>query len=280
MTGTMLPFTKMQAVGNDFVVLDTADWPGNSDWPALAIRLCDRKFGVGADGLLVVGPSAVADLRMQMFNPDGTEDMCGNGLRCVVRQAYDRGTVHIRGLVQTLAGVRLFGVLPDGNVLTEMGSPRFAPAEIPVCAASHRDIAVTLHAETRYLDAVNTGTTHAVVWCDTLPDDETFLRWSPFIEHHPLFPDRTSIMWAVVEGPDTLRLRIWERGAGETLGCGTGACAAAVLAIETGRTNKPIVNVVSRGGTLTVDWSKDTDNRVTLTGTAHTVYRGKVARDG
>lgn len=129
---TRLPFVKMQAVGNDFVVVDQKNWPQETAWDATALFLCDRKFGVGSDGLLVVGPSDVADVRMRMFNPDGTEDMCGNGLRCVVRRAFDTGVISENSRIETVAGVRTATVHSDGSITTEMGTPQFDLAAIPV----------------------------------------------------------------------------------------------------------------------------------------------------
>lgn len=234
-----LPFTKMQAVGNDFVVVESADLPDEIDWSALAIRLCDRKFGVGSDGLLVVLPSSVADVRMRMFNPDGTEDMCGNGLRCVVRYARDRKIVQeSEGVAESIDGLHRFDARGE-EIEIEMAPPKFALDQIPVdltpyperyrafAAGSHRcGLRLTAQSEIRKVCVVNTGSTHGLIVRSELPDDETFFRLSPLIENDPVFPERTSVLWAVVEKPGAIRLRIWERGVGETLGCGTGACAS------------------------------------------------------
>lgn len=272
---TSLPFTKMQAVGNDFVVADEAAWPGE-DWSARAVALCDRRFGVGADGLLVVGPSAAAEVRMRMFNPDGTEDMCGNGLRCVARFAHDAGRLAGEGRVETLAGVRRVRVRGDGAVSADMGTPRFAPPDLPMTVPGARalDYPLDLDGETLAVSVVSTGTTHTVVLGDALPEDALFFRLSPRIERHPVFPERTSVLWTVVEGPNRLRLRIWERGVGETFGCGTGACAAAVLARALGRVEGPATAVASKGGVLEVVWGGGERDAVTLTGPAQVVYTG------
>lgn len=285
-----LSFTKMQAVGNDFVVVQEAAWPADTQWHKAAVFLCDRKFGIGSDGLLVVGPSQVADVRMRMFNPDGTEDMCGNGLRCIVRRAFDTSVISENSRIETLAGVRAATVHEDNSITTEMGSPQFSPLEIPLrikalinlCRSAGRlvtniDLSVSQGDKSILFDAVNTGSTHAVIWENALSTDEQFFYWSPFIETNTdLFPERTSVMWAVVEGSDALRLRIWERGAGETLGCGTGACAAAVLARKTSRLSVDRITVHSKGGTLHVSWAGGENDPMFLTGTAHTVYDGKV----
>lgn len=289
-----VPFTKMQAVGNDFVVVEAGHWPAGSDWSRQAVRLSDRKFGVGGDGLLVVAPSEVADVRMRMFNPDGTEDMCGNGLRCVIRLGFDRGLVGATGTVETLSGIRAFAVLPDGSITTEMGVPSFLADDIPFrrdgTATDLRDYqtelpppdgAAALLPPLALSGVVNTGSTHTVAFVDELPDDAVFHLWSPYVEHHPWFPERTSLMWAKVDAPDALRLRIWERGAGETLGCGTGAAAAAVVARLRGKVSPDgPVTVRSKGGELRVDWAGGDDSPVYLTGRAEHVFAGEIDAEG
>ncbi len=279
----------MQGVGNDFVMVDGRAYRG-LDWPRLAVEMCHRKLGVGADGLLVVEESTEAEASMRMFNPDGTEDVCGNGLRCVARFVAERGwgegekgslllpasrlTTHDSRLsISTLAGVRRATVHPDGTVTVDMGPPRFAPEEIPIVAPGPRvvDYPIGVAGEVLTVTALSTGTTHTVLLVDALPEDDRFFRLSPLIEHHPLFPERTSIMWTQVTGPDALRLRIWERGAGETWGCGTGACAAAVAAILHGLVRSS-VTVTSRGGELRVEWREG--ETILQTGPAEYVYEG------
>ncbi len=271
----------MQAVGNDFVVVEESDWPTGTDWPAAAIRLCDRKFGIGGDGLLTVSPAGTADVRMRMYNPDGTEDMCGNGLRCVIRLARERGRIPDAGRVETLSGLRAYQIRPDSVIDTDLGIPRFAPPDLPMRAAGERvvDFPLEVDGETLPVTVVSTGTTHTVLFVDTLPDDARFFRLSPLIEHHRLFPARTSVMWTRVAGPDALELRIWERGAGETLGCGTGSCAAAVAAHVKRLVTRTTVNVRSRGGDLQVRWDPTREMNVHLIGGAETVYTGEVALD-
>jgi diaminopimelate epimerase len=275
------PFTKMQAVGNDFVVVEAAEWPEGTDWPALAQRVCDRHFGVGGDGLLVVSGSDRADVRMRMYNPDGTEDMCGNGLRCVIRFAAGRGTLGERGTVETIAGVRPFALLPDGRIDADMGIPRFAPPDLPMKVSGERvvDFPLDVCGELLPVTVVSTGTTHTVVFVDELPGDERFFLLSPHIEHHPAFPERTSVMWTRVAGPDRLELRIWERGAGETLGCGTGSCAAAVAAQVTRRVAASQIAVASKGGELEVRWRPTDAMTIHLIGGAEAVYSGLLAAE-
>jgi diaminopimelate epimerase len=285
--GKSLPFTKMQAVGNDFVVVETPRLPVAVDLGALAIRLCDRHQGVGSDGLLAVGPSERADFRMRMFNPDGTEDMCGNGLRCSVRFVREHGlAAGATGTAECLDGLHAYEV--NGDAITvAMARPEFALTDIPVDLDEYDGPRSTSHLGLRVrelgvdvnLDATNTGSTHSVIWCDTLPTNDVFREQSPIIENARLFPERTSVLWAMVEAPDTLRLRIWERGAGETLGCGTGACAAAVLARVRSKIVTPAVRVISRGGTLTVRWDGGAISPIYLTGDAQTVFTGTFTAD-
>ncbi len=321
-----LPFTKMQAVGNDFVVVEAAVWGFDTDWAREAIRLCDRHKGIGGDGLLVVMPSEVADVRMRMFNPDGTEDMCGNGLRCVVRWAWERdllrgeervtasmrppagdripASCEQRGRVETLVGVR--GVSVEllerrGMINADMGTPLFAPSDIPMLVTDRAEIVDYPLPVDGFgkitISAVNTGSTHTVIWVDALPDDDRFFALSPLIENHLLFPERTSVLWAKLTKRDPansdLAVRIWERGAGETLGCGTGACAVVALAALQNKIEPmswPVcpddlshfASVHSRGGKLNVIYSMNPgrgESPLILTGEAHTVYAGVIERD-
>lgn len=277
----VLAFTKMQGVGNDFVVIDGR---GNTahDWSALAPELCDRRFGVGADGLLIVDTSHNADFMMRMYNPDGTPDVCGNGLRCLSRYAVERGIVSSDELrVATLAGIRPARIhrSATGNITSVtvgMGLPRFDPPGIPMHIVQERvfDYPLELpNGKTLAITALSTGSTHAVTFVESLPDEEIFQELSPLVERHPLFPDRTSLMWCHMENDRHIQLRIWERGAGETWGCGTGACAAAVAAILHGYApaGEPVA-VISRGGELIIRWSEG--EPIEMTGPAAFVFDG------
>ena len=273
-----LRFSKMQGVGNDFVLVDGRELPG-IDWSGLAIEICDRHLGVGADGLLVIDSSHIADATMRMYNPDGTPDVCGNGLRCVARFLHDRFPPTHRTndpmtlTIATLSGVRRAEIRPDGPVSVEMGEPRFAPAEIPMSVPGPKvvDYPLEVGGEIVQLTALSTGSTHSVIFVEDLPGDDRFLTLSPLIENHSIFPDRTSVMWTVVESRERLRLRIWERGVGETLGCGTGACAAAVAARIHGLTEQTVA-VLSGGGELSVGWREG--DPIQLTGPAEYVFEG------
>ena len=246
-----LPFTKMQGVGNDFVVVVTPDLrselPQDIDCSHLAITLCDRHTGIGGDGLIVVTPSP---LTMQFWNPDGTPDMCGNGLRCLIHLSQERGWVGERGTVQTPVGRRDFDRDNAGNIRVTMGMPEIFP---PLEALGY-----TLH-------PIDTGSDHVVIFVEELPQDDVFFSLSSQIENHPAFPNRTSVMWTQ-RTSQGLSLRIWERGVGETLGCGTGACAVAVVY------KKFPLEVQSKGGTLTV--SQKSTGEIQLAGPAVIVFTG------
>ncbi len=285
-------FTKMQGVGNDFVVVDGGELPPQLSLPALAMQTCDRKFGIGADGLLIVSRDMPgAAFRMRMFNPDGSEDMCGNGLRCVSLWAHRAGwlggrttfTVAVKG---GFRGVRLLDVDDDGRAATvgvDMDVPRFDSTELPFCAPAGTRIVdhpLTAEDETYHITVVNTGSTHTVIFGVVPPDEATFQRVSPLIENHPLFPERTSVLWATPQGDSTIGVRIWERGAGETWGCGTGACAVGAAAqlyqtVGMGAV-KPTVDVVSKGGTLRITWPGE-DAPIDMIGPAQIVYDGDFA---
>jgi diaminopimelate epimerase len=289
-------FTKMQGVGNDFVVVDAAALLPNVSLPTLAIQVCDRKFGIGADGLLVVSREAAdAAFRMWMFNPDGTEDMCGNGLRCVSLWAFRAGWLEetkgrksktqFRVAVKDgFRAVRLLQGSDDGQSATfgvDMGPPQFAPEHLPFCDLTQAQIIqypLAVGQETYLITAVNTGSTHTVIFGDA-PDEATFQRVSPQIENHPLFPERTSVLWATPQNNDTVNVRIWERGVGETLGCGTGACAVGVTAVLNGIAfaGTPL-DIVSKGGTLRITWPGEGAS-VDMIGPAQIVFEGDFAFD-
>ena len=263
----------MHGAGNDFVLLDGFNRAISPelDMARVAQLLCARRFGVGADGLLALEPSPYADARMRMWNPDGTSDMCGNGLRCVAALAHHLGYItRPEFAIETVAGVRAIWRLADGRIRTAMGRPQWAPAAVPLAATTAlREGAIQVAGQTvSHATALSTGSTHTVIFRDAPLAEREFQTLSPLLEIHPLFPERTSVMWAVAQGADRFQIRIWERGAGETLACGTGACAVAVAAQMTDRARGP-VTVESRGGKLQVEWNAP-DGEIYLTG--HTTY--------
>ncbi len=273
----------MHGAGNDFVLLDGLRAPISPqlDIAALAQLLCPRHFGVGADGLLSLERSEIADARMRMWNPDGTPDMCGNGLRCVAQLAHQLGYINKDNFtIETIAGIREVERLKDGRIRAAMGVPQFAPAIVPIATETPL-VDGMLEIDGQILPnvtALSTGSTHTVIFRDAPLGEAEYQTLSPLLEHHPLFPARTSIMWAVADGADQFKIRIWERGAGETLACGTGACAVAVAAIATKRARGP-VTVESRGGELEVEWN-GAESEITLTGRATYVYAGTWAQSG
>jgi diaminopimelate epimerase len=268
-------FTKMHALGNDFVALNGYTLPAQ-DWRQLAIDMCDRHYGAGADGLFVALPSETADVEMRFYNPDGTEDRCGNALRCLGRFLQDEGITrktHIA--VQTFGGAVHLWIhrCEDGDctVTVDLGPPSLAPAEIPMAWPGENalNVPVDLNGRTLTIHACSTGTPHAIVIVDELPDEETFQTVSPLIENHPFFPEKTSLEWTRFASPHRAEIRIWERAVGETLGCGTGAAAVAVIGHLLGISADP-VTVVSKGGEVKAAWNGG--DAVTLSGPAYIVY--------
>jgi diaminopimelate epimerase len=288
-----LSFAKFQGAGNDFVVLDgRLGTPGERlRWDELAASLCDRHYGIGADGILVAAePSpgaaaAGAGFRMRMLNPDGSEsEMCGNGLRCFGRWLADAGEIRDAARVETGAGILDVGLRPDGTVVCTMGAPRFAPRDIPLSEeAAHGRPAegpvtdLLLHLEdhvTLLATCVSMGNPHAVMVVDDVarvPLDEL----GPEVERHSYFPARTNAEFVQVLAPDRLRVRVWERGAGATLACGTGACAALVAARVNGLAGERAALELP-GGTLEAHWSGTPGDgtQVLLSGPAVRVFDG------
>jgi diaminopimelate epimerase len=241
-----LEFWKTQTVGNDFVLVH-ADAAIGLDLPGLAIELCARRFGVGSDGLLVVTPDGT-DLHLRMFNPDGTEDFCGNGLRCAAFHAVQQGWVQREHRIEHFGRLVNAVVLPDGSAKTAIGPAVYDPEEVPLA----RDAPLVDEEVLGYRGtALNAGSTHFVTLVRNLPNDEEFFRIAPQIEMHPLFPERTSVIFVREAGVRLLEIRIWERGVGETLGCGTGSSAAAAEWMRRhGRSGD--VEVQNPGGALIV----------------------------
>ena len=270
-------FHKMHGAGNDFVLIDGIAAPisPHLDMENLAQLLCARHFAVGADGLLSLEPSDIADARMKMWNPDGTPDMCGNGLRCVAALAHRNGHVSRDDFsIETIAGIRQVQRLPDGRIRASMGIPQFAPTIVPIATEKPLVDGALEVSGTRISQAtaLSTGSTHTVVFREAPLSENEFQTLSPQLENHPFFPARTSIMWAVPDGKNRFKIRIWERGAGETLACGTGACAVAVAAQTTNRARGPVI-VESRGGELEVEWNAP-GGEIYLTGRATYVFAG------
>lgn len=277
-----MKFTKMQGIGNDFIVVDCLAVPiPDDDLPDLARRLNDRKFGIGGDGLVLVLPSRTADFRMRMFNPDGSEaEMCGNGTRCLARFVYERGLAESPSIsLETKAGIKLLKVNVRGggieSVRVDMGPPALRRSEIPMRGDDSPQVIdepIKVGGRRLPVTAVSMGNPHAVVF-DAGVDMADVASLGPALEHHRLFPKRTNVQFAAVKSTTEVVLRTWERGAGITLGCGTGACATVVAGAITGRLNRH-ATVHLLGGDLEVEWTGD--NRVLMTGPAETVFEGEI----
>ncbi len=274
-------FSKWQGLGNDFVILDCREKP--LDNPAQwSIKLCDRHFGIGADGLALIESSTTADLRMRLINNDGSEaEMCGNLIRCVARYAYEAGITSRTSLtVETLAGImRPELIVEDGKVVrvrVDMGRPRLTKGEIPVAgepAAQANPINITLaDGQTFVGTAVSMGNPHVVIFVDDMAAVD-LAAVGPQIETHPLFPKKINVEFAQVLAPDAVRMRVWERGAGITLACGTGSCATLVAGVLTGRLSRKAA-VRLDGGDLEIEWPAD-DASVFMTGPTTEVFRGE-----
>lgn len=279
-----LPFTKMHGIGNDFVMIDalnprlaalSGEIQQQSEW------LCDRKFGVGADGVILILPSDTADFRMRMFNPDGSEaEMCGNGIRCFAKFVYDKGLTRKTTLsVETGAGLLETQAQVAGGcvslVTVDMGEARLKPNEIPVAIDGTESVVGTpleVDGKTYAITCVSMGNPHCIVFVDDVASFAV-AQIGPKFEKHPIFPRRINTEFVQVLGPKEVRMRVWERGAGETLACGTGACATAVACALNGKTGRE-VTVHLAGGDLQIAWRED--NHVMMTGPAATVFEGEI----
>lgn len=285
-----LKFTKMHGCGNDYIYFNC--FTQQIDDPhSLAIKLSDRHTGVGGDGIILVCPSKVADCRMRMFNADGSEGrMCGNGIRCVGKFAYDAGLVDKEVItVETLAGIKtLYFTIENGKVSfvrVDMGRASFAPDELPARFEGEKAIAYkTKIAGGEYkINAVSMGNPHCVLFThenfgeDFDLDSFDIEKQGPSFENDPFFPDRVNTEFAELVDSHTVKMRVWERGSGETWACGTGACATAVAAVENEFCPKgEDITVILRGGRLVINY---TDEAVFMTGPAEAVFDGELTVD-
>ena len=273
-----MKFTKMQGLGNDYVYVN--GFEERIENPSeMAVKVSNRNFGVGSDGLILINPSEKADFEMEMYNADGSRgEMCGNGIRCVAKYVYDYGLTdktHIS--VETLGGIKYLDLtVEDGKVVlvrVDMGSPILTPAQIPVIADEAEAVAVPILVdETEYqMTCVSIGNPHAVIFMDDIEHLE-IEKIGPKFEHHERFPNRVNTEFVKVLDRQTASMRVWERGSGETLACGTGACAVAVACILGGYTeNKVTVKLL--GGDLLIEWYRE-QNKIYMTGPAAVVFDG------
>ncbi len=282
-----IEFTKMEGCGNDYVYVDARNM--DKDWPALSVAMSDRHFGIGSDGLILIMDSDKAALKMRMFNADGSEgEMCGNGIRCFTKFAIERNiaTPANGGLtVETLGGVRTITPTSENGRVTRarvaMGAPTLTPMNVPVVVSLSKgrtigeavaDYPLTIDGIDLKLTFVSMGNPHAVAFIDTPVDEFPLHTIGPKVEHHPIFPNRVN--FEIVNRLDRNRLnaRVWERGSGETMACGTGACAIAVASNLHGFVGSS-VDITLPGGTLTIDWVGR--GEVYLEGPATEVFSGR-----
>ena len=272
-----LKFTKMHGLGNDFMVIDMINQSHELTAPEIA-RWADRRTGIGFDQLLVVSPSQNpgVDFRYRIFNSDGSEvEQCGNGARCFARFVLDQKLTDKNPIaVETSSGVISLDVKSDGEVAVNMGAPVFEPASIPVDDSQRRDnYVVTADGQDYQLQCLSMGNPHGVLTVDSI-DTAPVNTLGALLEKHPKFPNKANIGFMEVVDSHTIRLRVFERGVGETRACGTGACAAAVAAIQQQRVQSP-VDVHLPGGRLQIEWQGE-NQPVTMTGPATTVFEGTI----
>lgn len=271
-------FTKVHGQGNDFVVVNNLDGK-LTDFAATAVKVCDRHFGVGADGLVLIMPSEIADFKMRIFNSDGSEaEMCGNATRCVARYVYEKGlTSKTKLSLETLAGlIKPELIFENGQISTvkvDMGKPRLKRTEIPVTGPAEEEaiaIPIEVDGKTYEVTCVSMGNPHCVIFVENM--NEVLLdKIGPKIETHPLFPRKTNVEFVQVLGPQEMRMRVWERGAGITLACGTGTCATLVAAVLNGKTDRQAL-VHLDGGDLFVEWAAD--DHIYMSGPGVNVFEG------
>jgi diaminopimelate epimerase len=272
-----LNFTKMQGAGNDFVVIDSYTQPITLTTEQIR-HIANRYFGVGCDQLLMVEKTAtpLVDFRYRIFNADGGEvEQCGNGARCFVRYVVEKKLTEKHEIVvETASGVITLTLQDDGQVTVNMGAPKFSPALIPLLANEQSTLyPLALSHTTIHISAVSMGNPHAVTLVDNV-ETAPVAEFGPQIESHPSFPQRVNAGFMQVVSPHEINLRVYERGSGETLACGTGACAAAVSGIQLGLLSSPVL-VNTRGGMLNITWDGD-DNPVMMTGPAEIVFEGQI----
>ncbi|PKM45535.1 MAG: diaminopimelate epimerase [Firmicutes bacterium HGW-Firmicutes-8] len=280
-----MEFIKMQGLGNDFIMVDCLNGlPPFKDFHEASRKLCDRHFGIGADGLVLILPSETADIRMRIFNPDGSEpEMCGNAIRCLARYVYEYDIVRKRTIrVETLAGLIVPEVITEGeqvvSVRVDMGEPRLERNLIPMDGPPGKAVnePIIFEGNTYKITGLSMGNPHCVIF---VPDvnEIPLTEIGPKLEVHEVFPRKTNVEFVQVLNDSEVNMRVWERGAGETLACGTGACATGVACILNNLTGRKIT-VHLAGGDLLIEWG--TNNHVYMTGPAQYVFRGEIQLSG
>lgn len=276
----MIKFTKMHGLGNDYVYMDAIHQNIENE-SSLAQFVSNRNFGIGSDGLILICKSDVADFKMRMFNSDGSEaEMCGNGIRCVGKFVFDKGLTNKTEVkIETLAGIKTLKLnIKKGKVSTarvDMGEPILEPKEIPVISNEDivKNLEISVEDRNFRFTCVSMGNPHAITFVDDTKNFDVE-KYGKVIEVDKNFPRKTNVEFIEVIDKNNIKMRVWERGAGETLACGTGACASTVACILNGLTDRK-VNVELLGGTLEIEWNKE-DNHVYMTGPAVTVFEGEL----
>lgn len=268
-----LHFTKMSALGNDFIVIDGFHYNPSDFIPSVAL-FCNRRFGIGADGVIFVLPSEHADFQMRIFNSDGSEaEMCGNGLRCFAHYLYHHNTCTTPSMtVETLAGTMIV-TKQEELYRVDMGRPHFDADDIPFNGTARQHNAIETSIGGFSVLAVSMGNPHAIIHTDAITDEQVCTA-GPQIEIDSLFPAKTNVEFVKVLSDDEVEMRVWERGCGETLACGTGACAVVVAGI-TQKLHKTDVTVHLRGGDLQISWSGNESDSVFMTGPASLLFTGE-----
>ena len=277
-----MKFTKMHGIGNDYVYVNCFQ-ETVKDPSAVAKYVSDRHFGIGSDGLILIRPSEIADCEMDMYNLDGSQGaMCGNGIRCVAKYVYDYGIVKKTSIsVATKSGIKYLDLTVENGkvsmVKVNMGSPILTASQIPVSAETEQVInaPLTVDGTTYHMTAVSMGNPHAIIYMDEV-ENLDLEKIGPSFENHSVFPDRVNTEFVKVLDRHTVQMRVWERGSGETLACGTGACAVAVASILNGHVDGDVpVTVRLLGGDLSIFWDRS-ENLVYMTGPATTVFDGEI----
>lgn len=278
----MINFTKMTGLGNDYIYVDCTNGTKIKNIPELAKRLSDRHFGIGSDGLILIDKpdNGNSDFKMRIFNSDGSEaEMCGNGIRCVAKFIHDKNLSNSDKIsIETLGGVKKVKLIEnDGKcdeVIVDMGEPIFQDKNIPynIYEPFNKDLDINVEGEKMRFTVVSMGNPHAVTFVENLEDFQIEMC-GPVIENNPIFPNRTNVEFVEIVDKNNINVRVWERGAGETFACGTGACAAVVASGLNGYTDEN-VTVKLPGGKLKIEWGKD--NHIYMQGPAKTVYEGQI----
>lgn len=274
-----MKFTKMHGLGNDFILIDAVNKEIKTDYALLSKKMCDRHFGIGADGLILVLPSKKNDIKMRIFNSDGSEpEMCGNGLRCFAKFVFEKGIITKNIMsVETLAGTMIPELILEDNqvinVKVDMGKPILERAKIPMLGKDGQVVEEKIKVENEEfkVTAVSMGNPHCIIFVQDIENIDIH-KWGPLIERHELFPSKTNVEFAQVIDSQNIIMRVWERGAGITNACGTGACATLVAAKLAGKTSSK-AELSLLGGNLYIHWLEN--GHVLMTGPATTVFEGE-----